>query len=323
MGSIQVVEYEAGRKSAWDDFVARSKNGTFLFQRDYVEYHADRFPDNSLMFYDDRGNLIALLPATLNDGVFSSHAGLTFGGIVSDTSMRVAPMLDVFEAALDHLQKRDVAKVIYKAVPHIYHQFPAEEDLYALFRYGARLFRRDVSSTIEMKQRPPVTRRRNAAKLRAKFGIEVKRSFDFQTSMAISAHVLETKYDTKPVHTHTEIALLADRFPDNIKLFAAYQEQEMLAGAILYESSQVAHAQYIGISDEGKRISALDLIVDYLINDYYVDKKYFDFGISTEDNGRRLNTGLIENKQSFGGRAVVHDFYELTLTKSRMALKDR
>lgn len=323
MGSIQVVEYEAGRKPAWDEFVARSKNGLFLFQRDYVEYHADRFPDNSLMFYDDRGQLIALLPATRSGEVFSSHAGLTFGGVVSDTGMRVALMLDVFEAALDHLQKRGVEKVVYKAVPHIYHRLPAEEDLYALFRCGARLFRRDVSSTIEMKQRPPVTRRRNAAKLAAKFGIEVKRSFDFKASMAISAHVLETKYDAKPVHTDDEIALLAERFPDNIKLFGAYRGQEMLAGAVIYESPQVAHAQYIGIGDEGKKISALDLIVDYLINDYYAEKKYFDFGISTEDEGRRLNTGLIENKQSFGGRAVVHDFYELTLAESRAALEDR
>src|SRR4051812_21049879 len=118
MGSIGVIKYEAGRKSAWDDFVDRSKNGVFLFQRDYVEYHADRFPDHSLMFYDDRGQLIALLPATVSGDVLSSHNGLTFGGVVSDCNMRVGLMLEVFVAARDYLRKHGIAKLIYKAVPH-------------------------------------------------------------------------------------------------------------------------------------------------------------------------------------------------------------
>ena len=53
------------------------------------------------------------------------------------------------------------------------------------------------------------------------------------------------------------------------------------------------------------------MVMDYLINQQYTDKEYFDFGISTEDNGRYLNEGLITQKQEFGGRGVVYDFYEL------------
>lgn len=311
MCSVQAVRYDAARKSAWDEFVARSKNGVFLFQRGYVEYHADRFPDHSLMFYDERGALIALLPATLReDGVLSSHDGLTFGGVVSDSGMRVGLMLEVFDAAREHLRGEGVSRVIYKAVPHIYHRLPAEEDLYALFRVGARLFRRDVSSTIELKEKPPSTRRRDPQKLAAKFGVEMRPSDDLKTFMAISEHVLGAKYDTKPVHTAAEMELLASRFPDNIKLFAVYRGGEMLGGSVVYESARVAHTQYTAVGDEGKRISALDLIVDYLIRHYHGRKRYLDFGISNEDGGRRLNDGLIENKQSFGGRAVVHDFYE-------------
>lgn len=317
MGRVQVVDYEAGRKSAWEDFVARSKNGVFLFQRDYIEYHGNRFTDNSLMFYDERGQLFALLPATISDGVLSSHAGLTFGGVVSNHNMKVALMLEVFEAARVHLQDKGIAKMIYKAIPHIYHRLPAEEDLYALFRYGARLFRRDVSSTIEMKERLPLSKgRKYALTLASKHGLEVKRSLDFKTFMAIEAHVLEKKYDAKPVHTDVEIGMLAERFPENIKLFGAYKDQEMLAGVIVYESPQVAHMQYIGVTGEGKKIGALDVIMNHLINDYYAEKKYLDFGISTEDDGRNLNAGLIENKQSFGGRAVVYDFYEMDVREN-------
>lgn len=41
------------------------------------------------------------------------------------------------------------------------------------------------------------------------------------------------------------------------------------------------------------------------------------FGICTENNGNFLNEGLINQKQEFGGRGIVHDFY-LISTKSRV-----
>jgi hypothetical protein len=132
--------------------------------------------------------------------------------------------------------------------------------------------------------------------------------------------MLRTRYAATPVHSVAEITMLAERFPENIKLFAVYKQQEMLAGSVVYESAVVAHTQYIAVSETGKKISALDLLVDTLFNHYCSDKKYLDFGISTEDGGRRLNAGLIENKQSFGGRAVVHDFYEFDVGNNLGAL---
>lgn len=311
---IKVIRYQPGHKSVWDNFIAQSKNGPFLFNRDYMDYHADRFPDCSLMFFNEQEKLVAVMPATARGETLSSHAGLTFGGIISDTRMKTPLMLEVFTALAEHLSQEGIRKLIYKAVPHIYHLLPAEEDLYALFRYHARLFRRDVSSTIDMKQKLPFSGgRKYEIKQAQKHGLEIKQSGDFHSFMAIEEQVLGAKYDSKPVHTAAEMQLLAGRFPENIKLFTAHREDEMLAGVVIYESVTVAHAQYIAATDEGKRTGALDLILGYLINDHYSGKKYFDFGISTEHEGRELNVGLIENKQSFGARAVVHDFYELEI----------
>ena len=317
MSRLRVAKYNPEEKRSWDDFVRNSKNGVFLFERDYLEYHADRFPDHSLMVFNEEERLLALLPATIKDDILLSHAGLTFGGFVSDASMKVALMLDVFESAWAYLQDQGVVRVVYKAVPHIYHRLPAEEDLYGLFRFGARLFRRDVSSTIDMGARLPLSKgRRYAIKQGEKHGLKVQRSFDFKTFMSIEEQVLSEKYEAKPVHSEAEIRLLAERFPENIKLFAAHKDDAMVAGVIIYQSQQVAHAQYIGVSEEGKKTGALDLIMNHLINDYYSNHKYLDFGISTEDNGRLLNAGLIENKQSFGGRAVVYDFYEIDVPQN-------
>ena len=315
MSKVSVIRYDEGCRRAWDEFVAAAKNGVFLFRRDYVEYHADRFPDASLMFYDEAGRLVGLLPATeRGGGVLASHAGLTFGGLVSDDSMKVGLMLELFDAMLAHLRAGGVERLVYKAVPHIYHRVPAEEDLYALFRAGARLTRRDVSATIDMRERLPFSKgRRYAAKQAQKNGVEVSESSDFETFMGIEARVLAERHGARPVHTAAELTMLAGRFPENIRLFAAHRAGRMIAGVVVYASGRVAHAQYIGATEEGRAVGATDLILTLLISDYYKDANYFDFGISTERDGTYLNEGLAENKQGFGARAVVYDFYEIAL----------
>lgn len=311
---IVVAPYEPGRKREWDEFVGGAKNGVFLFRRDYMDYHADRFPDASLIFSDDDGRAVALLPATRRGDALVSHAGLTFGGIIAGEGMKIGPMLELFAAMVGRLRAEGVRRLVYKAVPHIYHRVPAEEDLYALFRHGARLFRRDLSSAIDARRRLPFSKgRRYAAKLARKAGVEVRESGDFETFMAIEERVLGEKYSTRPVHTAAELQMLAGRFPDNIKLFAAHRGAEMLAGVVVYASECVAHAQYIAAGEEGKRAGALDLVLEHLINEEYAGRRYFDFGISTEEGGRYLNAGLAENKQGFGARAVVYDFYEMEI----------
>src|SRR5438270_781606 len=94
---IRVVRYQPQQAALWDDFVGRSRNGVFLFQRGYMDYHADRFHDFSLLFLEE-DKLVAVMPASVRDGVLSSHGGLTFGGVVSDERMRTPVMLGLFDA---------------------------------------------------------------------------------------------------------------------------------------------------------------------------------------------------------------------------------
>lgn len=310
---VEIARYGAERKEEWDAFVREAKNGHFLFQRDYMDYHSDRFEDASRMFYDE-GRLVAVLPADRRGSTLGSHRGLTFGGMVSGERMTTDLMLRCFQALLLDLRADGVTELLYKAVPHIYHRLPAEEDLYALFRGGAKLVRRDVSSTLRPGVRPrPAKGRRWALKRSRTEGIEVEESRDFRTFMAIEEELLGAKYGRRPVHTAEEMELLAGRFPDNIHLFGAFREGVMLAGVVLYETEQVAHCQYIGASDEGKRLGALDAVLWHLIEERCAERRYFDFGISTEQDGQYLNSGLIANKESFGARATVCDFYALEL----------
>ena len=77
---MEIHRYTAAYHRDWNDFVNESSNGTFLFLREYMEYHADRFTDYSLLIYDEN-RLLALLPANRQGDVLYSHAnrGL-FGG---------------------------------------------------------------------------------------------------------------------------------------------------------------------------------------------------------------------------------------------------
>jgi hypothetical protein len=310
---ISVVPYEPARKADWNRFVADSKNGTFLFNRDYMEYHSDRFVDASLMFFDGEA-LAALLPATDDGDVTVSHGGLTFGGLITGLRMRTATMLALFDVMVAHLRDRGRSRLLYKRVPYIYHRFPSDEDLYALFRHNATLTRRDVSAAVLLGDRIPYTKGRKYGVSRSrKVALSVQRSLDFDAFMHLERSHLEERFGARPVHSAAEIAMLAERFPERIKLFTAALDGRLLAGIIVYESDLVAHAQYIATTEEGRDRCALDAVIDHLLNVYYREKRYFDFGTSNERAGRYLNAGLIDNKESYGARAVVHEFFELII----------
>ena len=311
--SVRVESYEPKFQTCWDDFIRQSKNGVFIFHRNYLEHHADRFRDFSLLFFHG-DQLVAVMPANRVDDTVVSHGGLTFGGIISDQRMTTILMLDVFSALINELRAQGIKKLIYKPIPHIYHTLPAEEDLYALFLHNARLFRRDVYSTVVAGRRLALARNRRRALQRAKSNrLKVARTQEFSRFMAIAEANLQERHGVRPVHTAAEIQLLAERFPENIKLYTVHFQDEMLGGVIIYESANVAHGQYRHATEKGMSLGALDCVMDVLMNEVYPDKPYIDFGISTVENGRTLNVELIQNKESYGARATVYDFYELSL----------
>ena len=311
---MKIVKYTVEQKNNWNEFVKNSKNSHFFFKRDYMEYHSDRFEDFSLIIFDETDKLIAILPANLKENILHSHQGLTFGGFLVDDKMKTETMLEIFESLKVYLKNQNIKKIVYKYIPYIYHIKPSEEDRYALFRNDAKLIRRDVTSTIDLTEQVRYSKGRkwtiNKAK---KESIETFESDDYETFWELLTGVLESNHEAKPVHRLEEMKKLASLFPKNIKLFLAKKDEKIVSGALIYENKNIVHTQYLANSEVGRETGALDLLIDYLIKDIYKDKKYFDFGISNEDAGRYLNTGLIAQKEGFGARAVAHDFYELEI----------
>lgn len=311
---FEVRQYTADRASEWNLFVATSKNGTFLFDRRYMDYHSDRFEDCSLMVYR-KGRLFALLPGNRKGDVFVSHQGLTYGGFVTDAQATAEHVCEAFVAVNEWLRTEDFRKVVYKPVPWIYQLLPAEEDVYALFvRCHARLVERDVSSTVFLHHRLKFTESRLSGIRKARrCGFEVRESDDIDAFWTILSENLRVKYNTMPVHTASEMRLLKERFPDKIRLFMTYQGDMPMGGTVLYLTPQVVHTQYISASSEGKQLGALDLLFDYLLNEMDFHRPYFDFGTSARENSNEVLSSLIFQKQGFGGRSVCYDWYEYDL----------
>lgn len=311
---MNLIKYDPSFKYAWDTFVDKSKNGHFMFNRDYIEYHSDRFEDHSLLFTDEKERVVGIIPANLNGDVLYSHQGLTFGGLIFTGKTTINSILEMFSILKDYLESSGIVKFIYKPIPSIYASLPAEEDLYALFVNGAHVFRRDVSSLIDLSGVVAYTKGRkwtiNKAK---KENIRIRNEDNFSEFWTLLTNVLLAHHGAKPVHSILEINHLRSLFPENIKLFTAVYDGKVIAGAVIYETELVAHTQYLSNSDEGREVGALDFLIDHLIKNVYKNKKYFDFGISTEDGGLNLNKGLISQKEGFGARAIVHDFYELKI----------
>lgn len=313
-----VEHYRDTDRTTWDAFVRASRNGTFLFERGYMDYHRDRFTDHSLVVRDPDGELVAVLPANAAGDTVGSHHGLSYGGLVIGPGLKVPSFLRAFEALLLALQNAGFAALEYKPVPHIYHRQPAEEDRYALFLLGTQLTRRDLLSVVNCDDRLPYQQRRARGIRKARSaGVTVQPGSDFSDFWDLLAATLADRFEATPVHSLPEIQALRDRFPANIRLHTARLETELLAGVVTYESDRAVHAQYIAASPRGRDLCALDLVFDHLLNDPAADHAYFDFGSSHEDAGRAINAGLIDQKEGFGARSVAHDHYRIELTAVR------
>lgn len=309
---FSVRPYVADDAPAWDALVGHSRNGNLLHRRGYMDYHADRFVDASLVVERD-GELVAAFPADIRGELVTSHGGLGYAGLIMGHALRAGSALSVFERIGERYRARGVKRVVYKAIPHVFHAYPAEEDLYALHRLGARLFRRDLSSVIALREALRFTPgRRHAAGKGRKAGVRLQAGGDPADFHALLVDVLR-RHDARPTHSLQELRLLQSRFPQQIVLHEARRGDSLLAGVVVYDFGRVVHTQYMAVSQEGRRLDALSLLLAELIGNTYAGRMYFSFGISTEQEGRLLNEGLVAQKEFFGARAVVHDFYEWPL----------
>lgn len=298
----------------WNCLVAEAANATFLFDRNYMDYHADRFADASLVACR-KGRPVALLPANRRDDELHSHQGLTYGGwIVPRRHFDAADYLSLWDSWLAYCRRAGYKAIYYKPLPPIYHQLPWQADEYALFRCGAQRVEVNLSSTIRLDSNPGFnTLMRRQLRKALSAGFKVSETTDTEAFSRMLSACLSERHGAVPVHSAAELQLLRSRFPDRIRFFCVEADGAMQAGVCVYDTGLVAHAQYIASTSFGREHHLLPLIFDSLIQRVYASRRYFDFGISCEDHGRVLNAGLLRQKTALGGSPTVYTRYRISL----------
>lgn len=315
MKNYTIRKYQKTDYALWNDFISQAKNATFLFHRDFMEYHSDRFEDFSLMVFEDE-KLKAVLPANKKGSEIHSHQGLSYGGLAVKKSIRIKEYTRVFQSILRFLNENGISVLNIKTLPKIYTKTIAEEIDYVSFLTQAETYRSDVYLVIDNHEvYKPNRNRKRALTLAEKLNVEVREDKNYEAFWyRILTPNLENRFGVPPVHSLAEIEKLAAVFTENIKLFNAYQNNELKAGVVMFLTETVAHFQYSSGSDDRTDTAALDILFDYIIK-RYSDKRYVSFGSASEENGRALNEGLAYWKESFGARTSVQNFIKIETKK--------
>ena len=309
---VSIETYNNSFKDDWNKFIDFSKNSTFLFKRDFMDYHSDKFKDHSLLVYNN-SELVALFPLNINDGKVYSHQGLTYGGIIVKDDIKFVKFLELFIEILKYLNNLSIHKLYIKQIPIIYNSsFNGELDYLCYISRGI-IYRRDIISVIDMQTDFKISKDRiQGYKRGLKNNLEVKETNDFDEFWnSILIPTLSDKHSVKPVHSLNEIKQLKSNFRENIKQYNVYQNDKIVAGTTIFQTKNVAHVQYIGSTPDKNSLGSLDFLFYNLIKEYYSNYKYFDFGNSHEKDGMKLNQGLNYWKEGYGARSLTQDFYEI------------
>lgn len=312
------VRFDSSMARRWNEFVGASSNATFLFNRGFMDYHADRFADHSLMaFYN--GKLRACLPADIKpDGTLVSHSGLTYGGwILPRAHFDADKVLGLFEAWVGWCHAQGITSLVYKPVPWVLSPMPAQEDLFALWKVGFSLEYRLLSSAIFPDNNPGfnMAKRQQLRQALHSGDLSVSESDNWSRFHELLCECLAGRHEASPVHSLAELELLHSRFPRNIRLFtvsSSEREDEMLAGVVIFDTGFTAHTQYMATSSRGRERYALTFLIDRLVGDVFASRRVFDFGTSNLPD-KSLHPSLIEQKYSLGGRGAVYETYSLKL----------
>jgi hypothetical protein len=310
MSNYRVEKYTKENRLAWDTFISEAKNATFLFARDFMEYHSDRFTDYSLLVYKD-DLLYAVLPANIVGDKLYSHKGLTYGSLVLSKSAKLLYTFEAFKALLAFLDAKAISTLELRNIPTFYNIMPSDELSYFLFKANATLIKRDALMVIDTSTKIKFQKNRREGINKAKrngLTIAVDDNFEgFWNEILIPN--LQKKHGVAPVHSLEEIQMLAAKFPDHIKQVNVYKDNVIVAGTTLFLTKTTIHPQYVSGNSDKNAFGSLDLAYDYIINHFDSSRRYFDFNISSEENGTALNSGLIFWKESCGARTYVADNY--------------
>ena len=308
---MQVIKYNIEHKAQWDAFVQQSDNFSFLFYRDYMAYHSDRFIDLSLMLFE-KDKLKCLLPGNSTNGIFYSHQGLTFGTMIHEPHFTYEKASLYLAHFMSFLKEEGLKQMLVKSQPFFYTSSLNHIQDYLFNHRQLQQQKLEIGAFIQSENHAFPKSSIEKRKLRlSDFYVDEDNPLD--EFWDVLEQNLKQQHGSKPVHTLKEIKKLTKLFPDNIKLFVIrhVDTNHIDAGTLLFDNGSVVKMQYIATSDNGRTNRAIHAMYYLFISQYKKTKKYIDMGTCMTDED--VNTSLLYLKQRFGAEVYCTQRFTLAI----------
>lgn len=309
--NLLVKMYNEKYKEKWDKFVNESNNGTIFHLQQFLAYHdSNKFNFHHLIFEQD-GNIIALLPGELKNGIFKSPMGASFGGFVTK-HISYSKIEKIVITFLNYCKDNNINE-IYLTHPVISYNKIITQDLdYALLYHGFEYKHHLYSSVINLERTYNLEhfekKARNAVRKAQKMGVEVIINNDFDSFYPILVEN-KKKFKLSPTHTLEELKRLDSLLPGKIKLFLALKDDIVLGGSLIFICNDVSIIDfYIAQDYSHQQYRPINIVLFQIIrwaneNGY----RYFDIGVNQETsdpNPMALNRTLVSFKATFGANCL-------------------
>lgn len=319
---IEYRQYNELLEGEWDAFIENNKrNATFLHSRKFFKHNlSNSLDDASLMFYK-KNKLAAVLPAALYSKdehlIFHSHPRSTYGGFVISNDTGVEDAMEMVANTIEYAKNNKINELIIRNPFRIFHQMPSDETDYAMWYHGFTLKAREIESTVLLNNNAKAlyADSTNRSIKKALKNVTVRFSDKYTDYWKMLTDNLLAKHAVQPVHNIDQFMVLYNLVGEKaIKLVVAEINEKIIGGIVLFVTGKALHAQYIASDTAFQEMRPVNAVIDFII-DWGIENNfsYFNLGSGNEDGGKKINTGLFNFKEGFGGRGILRETMSLKL----------
>ncbi len=313
---MEVIEYTEDWKEEWDKFVLESNNGTMFHMQKFFDYHEpEKFSFNHLMIMD-KGNIVALLPGAILDGMFESPIGASYGSfVIKDISFKKT--MEIVSTTLDYGRKRGYKGFMLTSAPMIYEKYQNQSLDFAMLWQGFEFDLHYISSAIKLDterdiiERCKPTIRRNIRKSlkNPDIRVEINERYDEFYPILLNN---KARHDVKPTHTYEDLIKLKELMPDYLKLFMVYHKEKPIAGSLMfYPNKQIALCFYNMLLYDYAQYKPIQRVMYEVIKDSTERGfAYVDIGVSQDtkaENPMTPSISLIDFKEKFDAKTIMRN----------------
>lgn len=315
---MEVHRFTEKDHKLWEDFVSQANNGTIFHYLRFLSYHPqERFKSHHLII-KEKGNIVALFPAVIEDKTVISHKGASYGGFVLRKGLGIYEVYSCVSNLVAHLKKGGIEKIILTQTPLIYYAEPNQYIEFVLMKNDFRYKKREITAVIPLNVAEPLVvfhpDARRSTKKAMREGVRVRISEDFQQYYEILKNNLSMRHNVSPTHTLNELLKLKELFPEKILLFGAYLKEKLIGGMVIFVANpRVILAFYISHNPDFQAYRPVNLLFYEVMRWGRLQGfKYLDLGTFTLN--MEPNWGLGRFKENFNAKGFLRDTFELELS---------